>query len=73
MLIGAFGWRAVFLINVPVAFVAVLVGWRVLIESRADGVSRKVDVLGVRWPPSASARWCWASCRAATGARGRCR
>ena len=54
LLIGAFGWRAVFLINVPVAFVAVLVGWRVLIESRADGVSRKVDVLGVRWPPSAS-------------------
>ena len=47
LLIDAFGWRAVFLINVPVAIVAVLVGWRVLIESRAEGVSRKVDVLGV--------------------------
>jgi MFS family permease len=47
LLIEAFGWRAVFLINVPVAIVAVLIGSKVLIESRAEGVSRKVDVMGV--------------------------
>jgi EmrB/QacA subfamily drug resistance transporter len=47
LLIEAFGWRAVFLINVPVAVVAVVVGTRVLIESRAEGVSREVDVIGV--------------------------
>jgi EmrB/QacA subfamily drug resistance transporter len=47
LLIDAFGWRAVFLINVPVAITAVIVGLRVLAESRAEGVSRKVDVVGV--------------------------
>lgn len=47
LLIEAFGWRAVFLINVPVAVVAALAGWRGLQESRAEGAVRKVDVVGV--------------------------
>jgi EmrB/QacA subfamily drug resistance transporter len=47
LLINAFGWRAVFLINVPVAILAVPIGWRVLVESRAEGVPRQVDVIGV--------------------------
>lgn len=46
-LIDAFGWRAVFLINVPVAVLAVIVGPHLLVESRADGAARRVDVIGV--------------------------
>ncbi|MEA3215427.1 MAG: hypothetical protein QOJ19_1583, partial [Acidimicrobiia bacterium] len=46
-LINLFGWRAVFLINVPVAALAVPIGARVLIESKAEGVPRQVDVVGV--------------------------
>ena len=46
-LIDIFGWRAVFLINVPIAAAAVAIGPRLLVESRAEGVSRRVDVLGV--------------------------
>jgi EmrB/QacA subfamily drug resistance transporter len=46
-LIDAFGWRAVFLINVPVAIVAVAAGPGLLVESRAEGASRRVDVIGV--------------------------
>jgi len=47
LLIQLFGWRAVFLFNVPVAALAVPIGWRTLVESRAEGVPRKVDVIGV--------------------------
>ncbi len=47
LLVEAFGWRAVFLINVPIAAFALVVGPRVLVESRATGVSRHVDVIGV--------------------------
>lgn len=46
-LVEAFGWRAVFLINVPVAAVAVGLGPRLLAESRVDGAARHVDVIGV--------------------------
>lgn len=47
LLIESFGWRAVFLFNVPIAAVAVPFGWRTLVDSRAEGVSRQVDVVGV--------------------------
>ncbi len=47
MLVDAFGWRAVFLINVPVAFAGVLVGRSILRESTAPGMPRRVDVVGV--------------------------
>lgn len=47
LLVEAFSWRAVFLINVPMATMAVVLGPRVLVESRAEGVSRGVDVVGV--------------------------
>lgn len=46
-LIDGFGWRAVFLINVPVAITAVAAGSRILVESKAEHVERRVDVLGV--------------------------
>ena len=46
LLIGAFNWRAVFYINVPVALASLLLGARVLPESRGDAAAR-VDVIGV--------------------------
>ncbi len=47
MLVDAFGWRAVFLINVPVAIAGVVVGRWALTESTAPGVSRRVDLVGI--------------------------
>jgi EmrB/QacA subfamily drug resistance transporter len=47
MLVNALGWRAVFLINVPVAFAGVPFGWRIFQESRAEGVPRDVDLIGI--------------------------
>lgn len=47
LLIDRFGWRAVFLINVPVAATALPIGLRILVESRAEGARRQVDVIGV--------------------------
>ena len=47
LLIEAFGWRAVFMFNVPLAALAVPFGWRTLVESKAQDVQRKVDVVGV--------------------------
>jgi len=46
LLIQWLGWRAVFLINVPVAVLVVPIGMRVLVESRAEGANRNVDVIG---------------------------
>src|SRR5919112_1074417 len=40
------GWRWVFLVNVPVALVMVLAGRRLLAESRNPSGQRRVDVLG---------------------------
>ena len=47
LLVESLGWRAVFLINVPVAFAGIPFGLRVLRESTADGVPRAVDLIGV--------------------------
>ena len=46
LLIQWLGWRAVFLINVPIAALAVPIGVRVLVDSRAEGATRNVDVVG---------------------------
>lgn len=47
LLVDALGWRSVFLINVPVAVLALLLGPTWLAESRGDGVARRVDLVGV--------------------------
>ncbi len=47
LLIEAFGWRAVFFVNVPVAVAALLLGARFLPESRGDRGRGGVDVIGV--------------------------
>lgn len=47
MLVDAWGWRAVFLINVPVAIAGIPFGIRNLTESRAEGVPREVDLIGI--------------------------
>lgn len=41
-----FGWPWIFLINVPVGLVVLLLSVRLLPESRAEGGSRQLDVLG---------------------------
>jgi EmrB/QacA subfamily drug resistance transporter len=45
LLVDAFGWRAVFLVNVPVVLVALVAGRSVLTESR-DRDARMPDLLG---------------------------
>lgn len=43
--LAGLGWRAIFWINIPFAVVALVLGWRVLPESRAAAHSR-LDVIG---------------------------
>ena len=47
LLIQAFGWRAVFYVNVPVALAALMLGARVLPESRGTRTGGSVDMIGV--------------------------
>jgi MFS family permease len=46
VLTGALGWRAVFLVNVPVGAVALVLVGRVLAESRDPQAARQLDVAG---------------------------
>ena len=46
VLTGALGWRAVFLVNVPVGAVALVLVRSVLAESRDPGAGRRLDVAG---------------------------
>jgi EmrB/QacA subfamily drug resistance transporter len=45
MLVGAVGWRAVFLVNLPVGALAILATHRFVPESRAER-SRRIDAIG---------------------------
>lgn len=47
LLVGAFNWRAVFLINVPVSIFAIVAGSRWLEESTADDVPKRVDLVSI--------------------------
>ena len=47
VLIEAFGWRAVFYVNVPVALAAFVVGAHILTESTGRVPATRVDVIGV--------------------------
>ncbi|MFV2039350.1 MAG: DHA2 family efflux MFS transporter permease subunit [Acidimicrobiales bacterium] len=47
VLVDGFGWRAVFLVNVPVAVAAFILAPRWLAESTGEGVAKRVDVLAV--------------------------
>ena len=46
-LINAFGWRSVFLVNIPVGIVAIVLGAFILVESRADDLPDRVDPVSV--------------------------
>ncbi len=46
-LISGFGWRSVFLVNIPIAVLAIALGWVHLGESRADDLPEKVDAISV--------------------------
>jgi EmrB/QacA subfamily drug resistance transporter len=47
ILINAFGWRSVFLVNVPVAVLAIAAGAAILQESRSDDLPERVDPISV--------------------------
>ena len=46
-LVGVFGWRSVFLINVPIALGAAIAGWAWLTESRNPEIPSRVDLLSI--------------------------
>jgi EmrB/QacA subfamily drug resistance transporter len=46
ILTQAFGWQAIFLINVPIGAAVVLAGRRVIPESRREGIHRNFDLAG---------------------------
>ncbi len=50
-LVAAFGWPAVFLVNVPIAAVTCILGWTWLVESRNDDIPSRVDLVSI---PAAS-------------------
>ncbi len=47
LLIEAFDWRAIFLVNVPLCLVILVLGPRLLVESRDPDATGKIDVAGV--------------------------
>lgn len=47
LLVSAFGWRSVFLVNLPVAVLAIIAGAILLIESKADDLPDRVDPVAV--------------------------
>ncbi len=47
LLIELFGWRGIFWANVPIGVVIVVLGRRVLVESRSVGDTGRLDVIGV--------------------------
>ena len=47
LLIEAFDWRAIFLLNVPLCLVILFLGPRLLIESRDPDATGRIDVVGV--------------------------
>lgn len=51
LLVGAFGWPAVFLVNVPTAIFAVVAGWFWLEEARSPDIPTGVDLISI---PAAS-------------------
>ena len=57
LLVSGVGWEAVFLVNVPAAFIVVPVGLRVLLESTRPGTP-PIDLLGVVPRSSRSAASC---------------
>lgn len=46
-LVGAFGWRSVFLINVPISIGAAAGGLRWLTESRGESTPERVDLISI--------------------------
>lgn len=46
-LVAGFGWRSVFLVNIPVAAAAIALGAKKLTESTGDDLPERVDVVGV--------------------------
>jgi EmrB/QacA subfamily drug resistance transporter len=46
VLTDAFGWEAIFAVNIPLAVGVILVGRRVIPESRSEGATRHFDVIG---------------------------
>ncbi|MEL6981555.1 MAG: MFS transporter, partial [Actinomycetota bacterium] len=51
LLVGAFGWPSVFLVNVPIALATMVAGWFWLDESRGTELPSRVDLISI---PAAS-------------------
>ncbi|WP_165802799.1 MFS transporter [Dehalogenimonas alkenigignens] len=47
LLVGAFGWPSIFLVNLPVGAAAVYAGLKVVPESQEPNASRKLDLRGI--------------------------
>jgi EmrB/QacA subfamily drug resistance transporter len=73
LLVGTIGWRAIFLMNIPLLLPALLLGWRYIPRTArpaADGSYPRFDSVGAIWLSVVLASMAWVLTQSRNGAAG---